>query len=208
MSLEQGVVASVTDNGWAQVVTERKDACSDCGAAHCCQSLSSEPKMVTRALNRAGAKVGDLVSVSLKTQTVIKSAMIVYVIPVAGLIAGALAGAPLSKRWAIDATTGSMLLAFMGLFLGFVAIAVISRWMSARSEFTPVITGIIRTGLLSPSSSMAVDPVCKMIVAPAEAPASFTHEDRTYYFCSPLCRNAFIRDPEKFLREDTLPRLP
>ena len=44
MAQEQGTVTSVRDDGWAQVVTDRKDACGDCGASHCCASFEDDEK--------------------------------------------------------------------------------------------------------------------------------------------------------------------
>lgn len=45
----------------------------------------------------------------------------------------------------------------------------------------------------------AIDPVCKMTVDPATAPAKSEHAGETYYFCAPGCKRAFDRDPAKFL---------
>jgi Cu+-exporting ATPase len=43
------------------------------------------------------------------------------------------------------------------------------------------------------------DPVCGMTVNPAGAAARYQHEGKTYYFCSPHCRDKFQADPEKYL---------
>ncbi len=51
--------ASIREDGWAQVVTERRDACSGCGASHCCASFGSSSEMASKALNGARAGVGD-----------------------------------------------------------------------------------------------------------------------------------------------------
>jgi len=199
MAQEQGVVAGIREDGWAHVVTERKDACGDCGASHCCVSFGSSSETVVKALNRAGAKVGDLVSVTLSSGTVIKGAAIVYVIPVVGLISGALIGASLNQRLPISETGAVATFGIAGLFLGFIITALLSRWMSAHNRLTPVITRIIKRGVQIPESSTAIDPVCRMAVNPAEAPASFMYRDRNYYFCHPHCREAFIKEPEKYL---------
>ncbi len=45
----------------------------------------------------------------------------------------------------------------------------------------------------------AVDPVCKMLVDPQRAAASFVHEGKTYYFCMPGCRDKFAADPKRYL---------
>lgn len=46
---------------------------------------------------------------------------------------------------------------------------------------------------------MAVDPVCKMSVEPAKAAAQSRYEGATYYFCCPKCKQAFDREPQKYL---------
>jgi sigma-E factor negative regulatory protein RseC len=199
MAEEQGLVTSIREDGWAKLVTERKDACGDCGASHCCVSLGSGSEMVIKALNSAGAKVGDLVSVSLSPRTVVKGAAILYLIPLAGLMSGALLGASLNQRLPISETGAVAALGFVGLLLGFITTALVSRWMSAHNRFTPVITRIVRPGVQASQSSAATDPVCKMAVNPAEAPASFIYRDKNYYFCNLNCRDAFVKEPEKYL---------
>ena len=46
---------------------------------------------------------------------------------------------------------------------------------------------------------MAKDPVCKMEVDEKKAVATSTHEGKTYYFCAQWCKNAFDKEPEKYL---------
>lgn len=46
----------------------------------------------------------------------------------------------------------------------------------------------------------AIDPVCKMSVDKAHAPDTRTHAGETYYFCSPLCGDAFAAAPQTYLR--------
>ncbi|MBK9216510.1 MAG: cadmium-translocating P-type ATPase [Chloracidobacterium sp.] len=46
-----------------------------------------------------------------------------------------------------------------------------------------------------------VDPVCKMLVMPETAAASYAYNGTTYYFCMPGCRDKFAADPEQFLSE-------
>jgi len=106
--------------------------------------------MTIKALNRAGAGVGDLVSIHLSSDTIMKSAAILYLIPVAGLISGAFMGEGLSTRLAMSETGAIALLSLAGFILGFIITALISRWMSARRALSPTITRIIRRGLITP----------------------------------------------------------
>jgi len=45
----------------------------------------------------------------------------------------------------------------------------------------------------------AVDPVCGMTVDPHTAAHRYSHQGRTYYFCSAGCRAKFAADPAKYL---------
>ncbi|UCD72211.1 MAG: copper ion binding protein, partial [Syntrophobacterales bacterium] len=47
---------------------------------------------------------------------------------------------------------------------------------------------------------MAIDLVCGMIIDEKSAPAKTTHGGTDYYFCATYCREAFDRDPQKFIR--------
>ena len=151
MAQEKGLVTSITEDGWAQVETDRNDACSHCGS--CRVSFGCNSEMTIKAINRAGAGVGDLVSIHLSSGTIMKSAAILYLIPVAGLISGAFMGEGLSTRLAISETSAIALLSLSGFILGYIITALISRWMSARRKLSPTITRIIRRGLVAPESS-------------------------------------------------------
>jgi len=147
---EKGLVTSITGDGWAQVEIDRNDACSHCGS--CRVSFGSNSEMTIKALNRAGAGVGDLVSMHLSSGTIVKGAAILYLIPMAGLMSGALTGVGLSERLPISETGAVTLLSLAGLILGFIITTFISRWMSARRRLSPIITRIIRRGLLAHES--------------------------------------------------------
>lgn len=46
---------------------------------------------------------------------------------------------------------------------------------------------------------MAADPVCQMNVEERTAAGQSTREGETYYFCSLGCREAFEKDPGRYL---------
>jgi Cu+-exporting ATPase len=46
--------------------------------------------------------------------------------------------------------------------------------------------------------AIATDPVCGMRVDPEDAAASVEYEGETYYFCSEVCRDAFVADPASY----------
>lgn len=49
------------------------------------------------------------------------------------------------------------------------------------------------------SDSPSVDPVCKMLVMPATAAATYVHNGEAYYFCRVGCKSAFAADPDRYL---------
>jgi YHS domain-containing protein len=50
------------------------------------------------------------------------------------------------------------------------------------------------------ASDKAVDPVCGMTVVKANAKATFDYKGATYYFCSTGCKEAFAKEPDKYLK--------
>ena len=50
------------------------------------------------------------------------------------------------------------------------------------------------------STDKAVDPVCGMTVVKANAKATYDYKGATYYFCSTGCKDAFAKEPEKYLK--------
>ena len=42
------------------------------------------------------------------------------------------------------------------------------------------------------------DPVCGMTVK-ADSPLRHEHDGKTYWFCSDMCRDRFVKDPAKYL---------
>ena len=48
---------------------------------------------------------------------------------------------------------------------------------------------------------MAIDPVCGMQVDEKKAAATYDYQGKTYYFCAPGCKAAFVKEPEKYLHK-------
>ena len=144
MAQKKGSVSSICENGWALVITEKGDACNNCDSAQFCHSLTDCSRMETRVLNRANARVGDQVTISLSSSSVFKSAMILYILPTLSLFLGAIVGSGLHNYLGIGETGAAILFGFVGLTLGFTIAGLISKRQTAASKLTPVITGIIK----------------------------------------------------------------
>jgi len=66
---------------------------------------------------------------------------------------------------------------------------------------------ILAIGVLAQQQSgdKAIDPVCGMTVVKANAKATFDYKGTTYYFCSTGCKEAFAKEPEKYLKPQPKP---
>lgn len=66
---------------------------------------------------------------------------------------------------------------------------------------------ILAVGVLAQQTAAdkAIDPVCGMTVVKASAKATFDYKGTTYYFCNAGCKEAFAKEPEKYLQAQTKP---
>jgi len=143
MSQKKGQVKHVSNDGWAMVVTERGDACSNCESAQFCHSLADCSRMETQVINRANARVGDYVIISLNSSSVFKSAMILYILPTLSLFLGAIVGSEFHHYLSIGETGAAILFSLGGLIIGFAIAVLISKRRTFVTQLTPVITRII-----------------------------------------------------------------
>jgi len=146
MAQKKGRVRSVSKDGWAMVVTEKGDACSNCESSQFCHSLADCSRIESRVINRASAGVGDRVIISLDSSSVYKSAMILYILPTLSLFIGAIGGSGVHKYLGFGETGAAIVFGFGGLIFGFTIAFLISRRQTVVSKLTPVITRIINPG--------------------------------------------------------------
>ena len=52
------------------------------------------------------------------------------------------------------------------------------------------------------ATDKVVDPVCGMTVVKANAKATYDYQGTTYYFCSTGCKEAFAKEPDKYLKAE------
>ncbi len=115
---EEGTVAEI-DGDIARVAILTKSACEQCAASGICHPGDQE---YLEAANPIGAKKGQKVKVVLAPQIYLKASIILYGIPTAALVAGAIIGkniaAPYvgeqnSDLWALLAGTMCMVVSFL-----------------------------------------------------------------------------------------------
>ncbi|WP_456380452.1 SoxR reducing system RseC family protein [Thiolapillus sp.] len=93
---EQGIVLSVSGDT-AEVVAETKSTCDACAVKNGCgtslvASLFPQRQRTFRASNPVAAQVGDRVLIGLDESVLQTASLLVYIVPLLGLIGGAMAG--------------------------------------------------------------------------------------------------------------------
>lgn len=136
MKEQEGIVIGVVED-IAKVKTSRHNDCENCG------SCPGNTALVLDARNPLGAKTGQRVAIEIQEVNMLKSAFIVYILPLVAIFCGAMAGG-----WAAEAV-GSSALWFQvgGGALALVASIFYIKYFdkSARTDtkMQPVITRIL-----------------------------------------------------------------
>ena len=111
MATEQGVVLR-TDSKAAWVKTVRSSACEGCTARESCHTTGGGRDMEVKAINSAGASVGDRIVLSFETASLLKATFLIYVFPIILMIAGAVLGQVLAPLIEFSPSGLSVLLGF------------------------------------------------------------------------------------------------
>lgn len=117
---ESGIVVAI-DGGYARVRTERRSVCGGCAAHGACGTSLIERFFGRRsievlALNQAHAAVGDRVVLGISEEGLLSASLAVYLVPVVGLVGGALLGDAVSGG--LDAGRTADLAGLLGAALG------------------------------------------------------------------------------------------
>jgi sigma-E factor negative regulatory protein RseC len=126
---EMGIVKSVNGATAIVKVSKKTSCCESCEKDIC---DISEDGIETEAINEAGAKTGQKVKLVMKSYTFVKGAIVIYIIPVSALIAGAILGNLYLPGHFSE--TDPDLLAVLGGFLLFFASLVLVKLIVSRME--------------------------------------------------------------------------
>jgi len=154
------IVTSTGKDGRATVVAEKGQGCGSCGTVSHCYRGQAGRTEETMAFNRAGAKVGDRVSLSVQSGSILSRMAVLYLIPVVGMLGGAFIGELMVSEANGSKEGHSIVLGLTGFVLGFVLSVAISRTWSAARPVMPVITRILNLGTVAPSPLSS--PGCKV----------------------------------------------
>lgn len=158
MPREEGIV-SRTIRDRALVVTQRSAECESCVSVDACRMLGGSTDMEVEALNIAGAAAGDRVQLDISGEVLLTASFLVYMVPVLGLIAGAIFGhhVALSKGWDHDGL--AFLAGAAGFALSFVLVKLFSGRASISDAYVPRVVKIVRRAApVSPAEMSALKP--------------------------------------------------
>ncbi|MGD8702521.1 MAG: SoxR reducing system RseC family protein [Desulfosarcina sp.] len=146
-----GVVVETSHDGRATVVAEKGQGCGGCQSATHCHGGRAASSQRTPALNRAGAEVGDRVTVTVESGIILARMAVLYLVPVFAMLAGAFTGTFLFDTDGGNGRHG-VALGLAGFVLGFALSVTVSRIWSAIRPVMPVITRIVNSRMISAAS--------------------------------------------------------
>jgi sigma-E factor negative regulatory protein RseC len=138
---EEGIVSEV-ENGIAKVTILKKSACEKCTASGVCHPGDQESMEATNPL---GAQKGQKVKVVIAPQLYLKASIILYGIPMAAFIAGAILAKKLALHLGSEAN--SDLWAFgagmICLVISFFFLRAYNKKVEKSQKYKPVIVEIL-----------------------------------------------------------------
>jgi sigma-E factor negative regulatory protein RseC len=142
---EVGTIVELKDRQVAVVHCRRNSACDHCPSSGVCKTGDDNDTMLVDALNQVGAAVGDQVKIVTSTRHFLQSSFMLYIVPIIGLLIGALLGQSVGERSAsgIDPSLLSALTAVVFLVVTFLAIRFATRKLR-REAFMPRIVEKVR----------------------------------------------------------------
>ncbi len=138
---EEGTVAEI-EGDIARVAVLKKSACEQCAASGICHPGDRE---YLEAANPLGAKKGQKVKVVLAPQIYLKASIILYGIPTAALIAGAIIGKNIAIRSVGEQNSDlwAFLAGMVCMVVSFLFIRSYSKKVERTQKYKPTIVEIL-----------------------------------------------------------------
>lgn len=142
---ETGLVTGIKENGFASVGVLRGEFCGSCPCQEACRALGGKVERQIVAVNRAGAKLGDRVLVSIGYGSFLKISSLVYLLPILALVAGSYVGEKYSTQiWpAGNPETVSILTGLFCVGVSLTTIRLFSSHLSQNQKNYPVIEKVL-----------------------------------------------------------------
>ncbi|MDN4644399.1 XdhC family protein [Arthrobacter sp. PsM3] len=125
-------------------------------------------------------------------------------VPYVALVASGTRGAAVLESLDVDPAQRARVFTPAGLQLGArtpgeIALSILAQLIQERAKSRHTGPAAQPAPVSAPAAAAtATDPVCGMTVAASESTLRLEHNGATVYFCSPGCRAAFRKDPERY----------
>ena len=140
MISEQGVVCKIL-NSKVLVRVQKSSACAHCESRDACEISNKD--MLVEVVNDLHAKVGGPGRTQSSEGSLLKLSMLVYLLPVVALIAGAYAGSAWAGSVQADATLAAILGGGLAMGIAFYTLKSVDRAAAAKNRYFPRMTRII-----------------------------------------------------------------
>jgi len=144
MATEQGIVIKA-DSRAAWVKTVKSGSCAGCSARGSCHAMGGDDEMEVKAINEAGARVGDRIVLSFKTSSLLKATFLLYVFPILLLIIGAAVGQEMAAKFDFNPSGFSAIMGFTFFFAALLIIKITANKLARKNEYRPKIIKIINS---------------------------------------------------------------
>jgi sigma-E factor negative regulatory protein RseC len=150
LTREEGVVIRA-NAGTAWIKTTKTGACSECSAKGSCHTLGGGKEMEVKAINEAGAAIGDRVVVGFETSSLLKASFLIYIFPVLGLIVGAAVGQEFAPMIGLNGSAASPLAGLLFFSLTFLIIRRKGNELAKQNQYRPKVIRIINASGVVPT---------------------------------------------------------
>jgi sigma-E factor negative regulatory protein RseC len=140
-----GIVIETTGQS-AQVSAPRRGVCEGCADRSSCSfenALGQDKPEIVVVHNPIDARPGQTVEFDLLGHTELKVSLLVWIVPLIGLIAGAAVGAFLHERVSISQDPATLLGAAIGFIAAFLPVILFDRLAAGKTKYIPSILKVI-----------------------------------------------------------------
>ena len=141
--IEERASVVYVEDGFAWIEAQRNSVCGSCRLNNGCgvailDKVFGRASSRVRALNPVNARIGDQVTVGIPEQGLVKGSMAIYAVPLFCMLSLSLLGAALPIG-VVSQETSSILLALLGLVIGFGWLALFARRVNEHPHYNLVI---------------------------------------------------------------------